>query len=53
MKELLTFEESKKQVMLTDDGMAIDTMRGSVYLSSEEVQKMHEWLTAVTYGDVL
>ncbi len=39
---LIHFDEAKKQCMITADGVVIDTMRGSVYLTPEEAQKIAE-----------
>lgn len=46
------FENAKKQCMITADGVVIDTMRGSVYLTPEEAQTIAESIIAEYYGEV-
>lgn len=50
---LIHFDEAKKQCMITADGVVIDTMRGSVYLTPEEAQKIAATIMAEyeSYGE--
>jgi len=52
MTEVLSFEEAKTQVTVTEYGVVIDTMQGRVCLSQKDAQKMAEWLVALNYGEV-